>query len=130
MVILVKSLPVTFEAIEETATQQVFVRLYLAYCMPTSSYDVSLNLDMIRKASQMCLFRRHRIGDFEMTILDDIGQLLSVNSLPAERVLRSIRRARTASDTKGRSHQSCSRSRYIPSTIPHRDRFQARTPAT
>ena len=96
-----------FEAIEEIAAWQVFAPLYLVCYIPTSSYDISLNLDVIRKASRTCIFPEIQDWRSEMKMLYDMGQLLSVSLSSVERVLRSFRRARTGWDTKGHSHQSC-----------------------
>ena len=89
------SLSVTFEAIEEITAWQVFARLYLVCYIPSPSYDISLNLDVIRKASRTCLFPEIQDWRFEMKMLYNMGQLLSVSLSSVERVLRSFRRART-----------------------------------
>ena len=81
--------------------------LYLVYYIRTSSYDISLNLDVIRKASRTSFFPEIQDWRLKMKMLYNMGQLLSVSLLSVERVFRSFRRARTGCDTKGRSHQSC-----------------------
>lgn len=70
-------------------------------------FRYSLILDIIRKMSRMCL-SRDTGWRFEATMLDNTGQFLFVNLSFAGRVLQSFRRARTTSDTKARSYQSCS----------------------
>ena len=69
--------------------------------IPSPSYDISLNLDVIRKASRTCLFPEIQDWRFEMKMLYNMGQLLSVSLSSVERVLRSFRRARTGVGHEG-----------------------------
>jgi len=86
-----------------------FARPCLAHCTPASfSCDVSLVPDTTRKAPRVCLFLEIHGWRLEVTMLGNMGQLLSVSSSSARRVLQSFREASTAWDTKGRWHQSCS----------------------